>query len=46
MEILIILIFLVGLGGLLAFVFLIAFAIIKTIAVLISKKGAEIEKGE
>lgn len=49
MEFLIILIiifmFLIGLGGLLAFVFLIAFAIIKTIAVLIGKKG-EIEKGE
>lgn len=45
MEILIILIILLGLGGLLAFVFLIAFAIIKTIAVFIGKKG-EIEKGE
>lgn len=45
MEILIILIVLLGLGGLLAFVFLIAFAIIKTISVFISKKG-EIEKGE
>ena len=45
MEILIIVIILLGLGGLLAFVFLIAFAIIKTIAVLIGKKG-EIEKGE
>ena len=43
MEILIILIIL--LGGLLAFVFLIAFAIIKTISVFIGKKG-EIEKGE
>ena len=45
MEILIILIVLLGLGGLLASVFLIAFAIIKTILVFISKKG-EIEKGE
>lgn len=45
MEIIIIFMFLIGLGGLLAFVFLIAFAIIKTIAVLIGKKGAK-EKGE
>ena len=45
MEILIILIVLLGLGGLLASVFLIAFAIIKTILVFVSKKG-EIEKGE
>lgn len=45
MEILIILIILLGLGGLLAFVFLVAFAIVKTISVFIGKKG-EIEKGE
>ena len=45
MEILIILLILLGLGGLLAFVSLIAFAIIKTISVFIGKKG-EIEKGE
>ena len=45
MEILIILIILLGLGGLLAFVFWVAFAIVKTIAVVIGKKG-EIEKGE
>ena len=45
MEIVLILIILLGLGGLLAFVFLIAFAIIKTISVFIGKKG-EIEKGE
>lgn len=45
MEILIILIVLLGLGGLLAFVFLVAFAIVKTISVFIGKKG-EIEKGE
>ena len=45
MEILIILINLLGLGGLLAFVFLVAFAIVKTISVFIGKKG-EIEKGE
>ena len=45
MEILIILIILLGIGGLLAFVFLIAFAIVKTISVFIGKKG-EIEKGE
>ena len=45
MEILIILIVLLGLGGLLAFVFLIAIAIIKTISLFIGKKG-EIEKGE
>lgn len=45
MEILIIVIILLGLGGLLAFVFLVAFAIVKTIAVAIGKKG-EIEKGE
>jgi len=48
MEILIILIVLLGLGGLLAFVFLIAFAIIKTISLFIGKIGkkGEIEKGE
>ena len=45
MEILIIVIILLGLGGLLAFVFLVAFAIVKTISVFIGKKG-EIEKGE
>ena len=45
MEIVLILIILLGLGGLLAFVFLVAFAIVKTIAVAIGKKG-EIEKGE